>query len=133
MANEENLVPFTSDQSREEAQKNGRKGGIASGEARRNKKTMKEMLDYLLEKEIVNQATGEMVTCREAMLSSMVKKAIKGDVKACQFVRDTSGEAPVTKTEVSGKNGMPLIQKVFVTQKDIDEVDKKIDNLLNGK
>lgn len=133
MANEENLVPFTSDQSREEAQKNGRKGGIASGEARRNKKTMKEMLDYLLEKEIVNQTTGEMVTCREAMLSSMVKKAIKGDVKACQFVRDTSGEAPVTKTEVSGKNGMPLIQKVFVTQKDIDEVDKKIDNLLNGK
>lgn len=133
MANEENLIPFTSDQSREEAKINGQKGGIASGEARRNKKTMKQMLDYLLEKEIVNQSTGEMVTCREAMLSSMVKKAIKGDVKACQFVRDTSGEAPVTKTEVSGKNGMPLIQKVFVTQKDIDEVDKKIDNLLNGK
>ena len=89
------------------------------------------MLDYLLEKEIENQKTGEKVTCREAMLSAMVKKAIGGDVKACQFVRDTSGEAPVTKTEVTGKGGMPLIQKVFVTEGDIKEIDDKIDELLN--
>ena len=38
MANENNLVPFTSEQSHEEAVKNGRKGGIASGEAKRNRK-----------------------------------------------------------------------------------------------
>lgn len=128
MANEENLNPIRSEK---EARELGRKGGIASGEARRAKKSMKEMLDYLLEKEIENQKTGEMVTCREAMLSAMVKKAIGGDVKACQFVRDTSGEAPVTKAEVSGKNGMPLIQKVFVTEEDIKEIDAKIDELLN--
>lgn len=133
MANEENLIPFTSDQSREEAKKNGRKGGIASGEVRRAKKTMKEMLDYLLEKEIKNQKTGESVTCREAMLSAMIKKAINGDVKACQFVRDTSGETPVTKTEVTGKDGMPLVQKVFVTEKEMAEIDQKIDDLINGK
>lgn len=128
MANEENLNPIRSEK---EARELGRKGGIASGEARRAKKTMKEMLDYLLEKEIENQKTGEKVTCREAMLSAMVKKAIGGDVKACQFVRDTSGEAPVTKTEVTGKGGMPLIQKVFVTEEDIKEIDDKIDELLN--
>ena len=133
MANEENLIPFTSDQSREEAKINGQKGGIASGEARRAKKTMKEMLDYLLEKEIENSKTGEMVTCREAMLSAMVKKAIKGDVKACQFVRDTSGEAPLTRTEISGKGGAPLIQKVFVTEDDKKRMNDKIDELLNGK
>ena len=131
MANEENLIPFTSDQSREEAQKNGRKGGIASGEAKRARKSMKEMLDYLLEKEISNTKTGEKVTCREAMLSAMIKKAIGGDVKASIFVRDTVGEMPVSKTEVSGKNGMPLIQKVFVTDEDIKEIDNKIDELLN--
>lgn len=128
MANEENLNPIRSEN---EARELGRKGGIASGEARRAKKTMKEMLDYLLEKEIENQKTGEIVTCREAMLSAMVKKAIGGDVKACQFVRDTSGETPVTKTEVTGKGGMPLIQKVFVTEEDIKEIDDKIDELLN--
>lgn len=132
MANEQNLKPFTSDQDREEAKKNGKKGGIASGEARRAKKTMKEMLDYLLEKEIENQKTGEKVTCKEAMLSAMLKKAIKGDVKACQFVRDTAGETPISKTEVTGKNGAPLVQKVFVSEKDMDVIDKKIDDLLNG-
>ena len=128
MANEENLNPIRTEK---EARELGRKGGIASGEARRAKKTMKEMLDYLLDKEIENSKTGEMVTCREAMLSAMVKKAIKGDVKACQFVRDTSGEAPVTKTELTGKNGTPLVRTVFVTQEEDKEIEHQIDELLN--
>ena len=40
---EDNLIPFTSEQSREEAKKNGIKGGKASGEARRKKKSMREL------------------------------------------------------------------------------------------
>lgn len=48
MANEENLIPFTSDQNREEAKKNGRKGGIKSGEVRRQRKAMKEQMELLL-------------------------------------------------------------------------------------
>ena len=44
MANEKNLNPFTSDQSREEAKKNGRKGGIASGKAKRKKKTLQKAM-----------------------------------------------------------------------------------------
>ena len=50
MANEKNLVPFTSEQSHEEAVKNGRKGGIASGEAKRNRKMLRDCIDYLLER-----------------------------------------------------------------------------------
>ena len=128
MANEENLNPIRTEK---EARELGKLGGIASGEARRAKKTMKAMLDYLLDKEIENSKTGEMVTCREAMLSAMVKKAIKGDVKACQFVRDTSGEAPVTKTELTGKNGTPLVRTVFVTPEEDKEIEHQIDELLN--
>ena len=48
MANEQNLIPFTSDQNREEAKKNGRKGGIKSGEVRRQRKAMKEQMELLL-------------------------------------------------------------------------------------
>lgn len=133
MANEENLIPF-GERTEKEQREIQVKGGIASGEARRAKKTMREMLDYLLEKEIENQKTGEKVTCREAMLSAMVKKAIKGDVKACQFVRDTSGETPVSKTEITGKNGAPLIQKVFVSESERIEIDNQIDEIIkNGK
>ena len=52
MANEKNLTPFTSEQSREDAVKNGRKGGIASGQARREKKTVQKILAELLDTEI---------------------------------------------------------------------------------
>ena len=48
MANEQNLIPYTSNQSREEAKKNGQKGGQKSGEVRRQKKTMKESMKMLL-------------------------------------------------------------------------------------
>lgn len=48
MANEKNLIPFTSNQNREEAKKNGRKGGIKSGEVRRKRKAMKEQAELLL-------------------------------------------------------------------------------------
>lgn len=102
MANEQNLKPIRKGElSKEEAKKRGSAGGKKSVEVRRAKKTMKEMLDYLLEKELPNKK-GEMVTYREAMLTSMVKKAIEGDVKACVFVRDTSGETPTQVTELTG-------------------------------
>ena len=52
VANEKNLVPFTSEQSHEEAVKNGRKGGIASGEAKRNRKMLRDCIDYLLERAV---------------------------------------------------------------------------------
>ena len=91
---------------------------------------MKAMLDYLLEKEIENSRTGEKVTYREAILTSAIKKAIKGDIKASQFIRDTAGEMPATKTEVTGKDGMPLIQKVFVSEKELQEINQKIDDML---
>lgn len=52
MANEENLKPFTSNQDREEAKKNGIKGGIASGEARRKKKQFLDAVKWLANSDI---------------------------------------------------------------------------------
>ena len=49
MANEQNLVPFTSDQNREEAVRNGRKGGKASGKARREKANLRKMAQAILD------------------------------------------------------------------------------------
>ena len=48
MSNEKNLIPFTSNQSRDEAKKNGAKGGKKSGEVRRQRKAMKEQMEMLL-------------------------------------------------------------------------------------
>ena len=43
-----NLKPFTTEQSREKAKKNGQKGGIASGEAKREKKSMRQLAEICL-------------------------------------------------------------------------------------
>lgn len=55
MANEQNLKPFTSDQNREEAAKNGKKGGIKSGEARRAAKRRGELWKELVNTEVTNE------------------------------------------------------------------------------
>ena len=47
MANEINLIPF-SERSKSEARENGKKGGKASGEARRKSKTIRTILQEIL-------------------------------------------------------------------------------------
>lgn len=94
----DNLIPV---RTKEEAREKGRNGGIKSGESRRAKKTMKEMLDYLLDKEI-KTTKGDMSTL-EAIMVSMIAKASKGDVRATEFIRDTIGQKPTEKTEFVGE------------------------------
>ena len=49
--NDKNLIP-NSERSPKEVRENGRKGGIASGKARREKKTIQKILAELLDSEI---------------------------------------------------------------------------------
>lgn len=110
MANEKNLTPFTSEQSHDEAVKNGKKGGVASGAARRRKKTMRQTLNAMLgagldirEQEFVEKVTPrllalginvESATYQDVLLAGMMLKAIRGDVRAAEFIRDTGGDNP---------------------------------------
>lgn len=88
MANrEDNLIPFTSEQSREEAVKNGRKGGVASGEARREKATMKATLEMLL-----NETYKNGKTYRELATLGLLKGAIKGNAQNYRTILETLGE-----------------------------------------
>lgn len=110
MAKEENLKPVTQ-RSKAEAREISRKGGIKSGEARRAKKTMREMLKYLLEQDITNKA-GEKKSTLEAIMVAQLKQALKGDTKAVSFIRDTIGEKPIdnvvnmvtTEVKLNGKD-----------------------------
>jgi hypothetical protein len=105
MAGKENLKPV---RSKEEARERGSKGGKKSGEKRRELKTMREMLNYLLTKEIENKK-GEKATTLEAVMVAQIKEALKGNTRAVQFIRDTIGEMPVTKQEIEGVSGMNVI------------------------
>ena len=99
MANEQNLKHFTSEQSREEAVKNGRKGGIKSGESKRKRKLLKEHLELLLETKI--QTSDGEITKSEAITLKLIEQALKGNVKAYKLIRDTLGEAPIQKIQTS--------------------------------
>jgi hypothetical protein len=116
MANNENLKPI---QSEKEAREKGKNGGIKSGEVRRAKKTMKQMLDYLLEKEITNKQ-GEKATTQEAISVSLIKQALNGNVKAFEVIRDTIGEKPTDKHELV--NTIPKI--VVENDKDAETINK---------
>lgn len=70
-----------------------RKGGIASGIAKREKRRMSEILDILLSR----QAGDSDMNCKEAILLRAIQQAIKGDARAREFIRDTIGEKPTEK------------------------------------
>lgn len=82
----------------EEAPKMGSAGGKKSGESRRKKKQLRECLESLLEAktEFVDD-NGKKITGAEALALSAFRKALSGDIKAMEFVRDTSGQKPVEK------------------------------------
>lgn len=87
MANNQNLRVPTS----EEAREMGRKGGLASAEARRKRKTLREELLALLE----DGDTQNKVSV------ALIQSALEGNVKAFETLRDTIGEKPVEKVMVA--------------------------------
>ena len=87
MANEENLIPFTSDQDREEAKKNGRKGGVASGLARREKATMKKVLLDMLE-----ETNAKGLSYKQLATLGLIKGAIKGNAQNYKTILEAIGE-----------------------------------------
>ena len=90
MANEKTLIPFnelTESQQREIASK----GGKASVEAKRKRKTLKEELLLMLEDQEV----------QKSVAIALIKEAQNGNVKAFGMLRDTIGEAPVEKVQTT--------------------------------
>ena len=108
MANEENLIPF-SERSENEARENGRKGGIASGAARRRKRSMKEAADYYLrlpetDRRTVNallraQVPSEDIDNQMAVVKGITAAAKRGDARAAGVLLKMLGEdSPKTDT-----------------------------------
>jgi hypothetical protein len=108
MANENNLKPFTNEQSHEEAVKNGRKGGVASGKARREKKTAREYAIAVLEGYVKDKD----ITLKDAMMQKLIQRAITDtDLNAIKYILELIGESPAQRIEVTGKDGKDIIQK----------------------
>lgn len=108
MPNEQNIVPyqFDSNQSREQAAKNGAAGGRASGVSRRRKKSLREAAELYLSLPVADKRAWnklardgvdpEDVDNQMAIIAGLTIKAVKGDAKAAkllfELVGDQSGE-----------------------------------------
>lgn len=109
MANIENLKPKNSNQSQEEAKKNGKKGGIASGKARRERKALREQLEILLKlpikdeklkKQIIDLGINKKeINNQMAITIALYQEAMRGNTKAYELIRDTLGEKPIEQIQ----------------------------------
>ena len=123
MANDENLVSLA-DRTTSERREIAIKGGKASGEARRNKKMLRDCIDYLLEREdktVLNENGIPMSGAEQLAYNLFVKALGETDTakaaKAFEVLRDTAGQKPV--------------EKVIVSEIDTDVIDE-IEAMING-
>lgn len=117
----ENLIPMnalTEEKQREIASA----GGKASGEARRKKKDLKERCRILLEmvpkQDLIAKSLGENAELPEGadmydliMAKMMQVASLDGNVKAAEFVRDSAGDKPTDRSEVTAS---------VMTEKDLE-------------
>ena len=119
MANEQNLLQNNPDRlTAEERREIARNAGIASGEARRRRRTLREAAQVLLsakmafgteeEAELLKLLGVDTPTNADGLMLVALQKATRGDVEAMRFVRDTGGELPTAKVEVGGIEDKPI-------------------------
>jgi hypothetical protein len=132
MTNTQNLKSIanrTTDEQREIA----KKGGIKSGESRRRKKQMRELAQMIgnfpPSKEIILKIKNifpyfeeEDITNKVVLLAEQFEKAAKGDTRAFEVFRDTSGEKPSERMESLSD----IRNTVVVTEKELEEAGKRL-------
>ena len=124
----DNLIP-QSKRTKAEQREIARAGGIASGKARREKKKMRETLEILLSMPMKNgkftdvdsirnfaALKGKNISVQDAIMIAQIQKAMKGDTKAAEYVRDTIGQKPVDSVDMN--MNMPVF---FQGEDDLEE------------
>lgn len=119
----ENLKPV---KSVEEAREKGAKGGKRSGEVRRQNKSLRQALRYLLQEGY--EKDGKTLDGFEIIATKVFEQALAGNVKAFEVIRDSIGEKP-TEVHAFEEGNVQDIQITFVDKSNANkrlETDPKI-------
>lgn len=120
-----NLIPLNK-RSEEEQRALRSKAGKASGESRRKRRTAKEIARTILQTDLsasqidevldgAKDLIGEDVSAYAVMIAKMVQEGLRGNVQAFTAVRDTAGDKPTDKQEVTAAvtaGDVALLEKV---------------------
>ncbi len=108
MANEQNLIPVNK-RTKSEQREIQKKGGIASGETRRKKKSMKQAMNTLLSLPVTDDDNKEKLISlgidpddadnQMMVMATMMQKALKGNVSAAQFIASITGNVSMSESE----------------------------------
>ena len=123
MANDENLIP-NAERTPSELREITRQGGIASGKARREQKTMREwakVFGAIPVKVKTPDGKEADTTTLGAIVAAQMAKATRGDTKAAKYVSELLGE-----TAAEGA-GITLVVNAS------DEGKANIEAIMNGK
>lgn len=113
---QKDLIPM-SERTKEEQKKIASAGGKASAKSRRKKKTMREAAQLVLNLKSPDKIKAELKKLgikdadainQTAMLISILNRALKGDVRAAEFMRDTAGENPQTANPIEASEDDPI-------------------------
>lgn len=116
----EDIVRYNESRSTEEAQENGRKGGIASGAARRRKRDLREAADLFMSLPVADvklrnkiKKAGvplEDIDYQMAMIVGLSTKANKGDAKAANALIALLSESDASAAGNKENNLLDAIQ-----------------------
>jgi hypothetical protein len=115
MSGIDNLKP---PRSTEEARERGKKGGIASGRARRERKSIREGFNAILSAPVRDKATlaelkeaGADKTARGLLLLRIYQSAMSGDMQAAKLLLTAIGEAdPVANEAAKAKTDLAYLR-----------------------
>ncbi len=119
----DNLIPMN-ERTKDEQREIARKGGIASGEARRRKRTLRQIAEMLAEKEIAMpnpDGSMENLTYDVAMIQRQYQKAIaEGDTQAAKFLTNLLGEENVLQQTINVYN---VKEETAKKMQDLEQMD----------
>lgn len=126
--NSKNLIPINK-RTKSEQREIAKKGGKASGQVRKQRKAFKDAFIALLESNIPNDNLKNIndkleffgvdtskYTVNDYLVLAQAIKALSGDTKAFEVIRDTIGEKPTEKQEINNISEEQTLLKDILSQ-----------------
>ena len=120
--NQDNLIPMN-ERSKSEVRELGKKGGIASGETRREKATMKKTFEMLLDEVAKVEGNEEKLTYRQMATIGLLKGAIEGKAENYKTALQLLGELQDQET-----NDTPNVNITIVDNSGLEKALYESDN-----
>lgn len=134
-----NLQPLNT-KTKDEQRKITSEGGRKSGQVRREKRLLKDTIQMFFEAaptpEVIQQCAEAFgfnpKDLQEVITGGLIQKAMCGDAKAFEVLRDTAGQKPIDKKEITGADGEQLIKTVYVTKEEKNKVNEHINSVIDN-